>query len=130
MYTTEQIKIIEDGQKNGQTLQQIASRLGKTPAALRVYLVRNGYALKKQVSCPIVEKLIRIKFADPTWFRTNRAFYAKVKISQKRFSDLRAGYANPTEEELKRIAKVLCVSSDDLIELFKSRRLDLFDEKE
>ncbi len=129
MYTQEQIDIIRDGQKNNLSLQQIADKLGKSPAALRVYMFRNGYALKKQVACPLVERLIRIKFADPSWFRTNRAFYQSVQISQKRFSDLRAGYANPTEDEMKRIAKVLNVSTEDFIELFKSRQLDLFSDK-
>lgn len=127
MYSESQIQIIIDGQKNNLTLQQIAEKLHKSPAAVRVYMTRNGYSLKKKVACPIVEKLIRIKFADPTWFKTNRAFYQQVQISQKRFSDLRQGYANPTEDEMKRIAKVLNVSTEDFIELFKSRQLGLFD---
>lgn len=128
MYKDDQISIIKDGQKNNQSLQQIADRLGKSPEAVRVYMYRNGYALKPKVKCPIVEKLIKIKFADASWFRPNRAFYQKCDISQKRFSDLRLGYANPTEKEMKKIASALDVSADDLLKLFDSRQLELFDQ--
>lgn len=126
MWTEAQKKIIEEGQRDKLTLQQIADRLHKTPAAVRVYMYRNGYNLKTKLSCPLVERLIQIKFADPKWFRPNREFYNKVQIGQKRFTNLRLGYANPTEDEMKKIAKALNVSSDDLLSLFSSRQLDLF----
>lgn len=128
MWTPEQIKIIEEGQRDKLTLQQIADKLHKTPAAVRVYMYRNGYDLRAKLSCPLVEKLIRIKFADPKWFRPNRDFYDKVQIGQKRFTNLRLGYANPTEDEMKKIAKALNVNSDELLQLFSSRQLDLFNQ--
>ena len=130
MWTENEIRIIEDGRKNGLTLQHIAEQVGKTPAAVRVYMYRHGYALKAKLACPLVERLIKIKFAEPTWFKPNREFYSKVKISQKRFTNLRLGYANPTEDEMKAIARVLNINNEDFISLFNSRQLDLFEQQQ
>lgn len=110
------------------TPEQMTSVLGRTEAAIRAYMYRHGLATKQKVKCPIIEKLINIKFADVTWFRPNRAFYDQVKISQKRFTDLRMGYSQPTEDEIKRIANALHINRDDFIELFHQRQLNLFDD--
>ena len=126
-WSPEDIKVVEEGKKNNLSLQQIAEQLGKTPAAVRVYMYRNGYSLKRKLACPLVEKLISIKFADPNWFKPNREFYRQVKIGQKRFTDLRLGYANPTEDEMRKIADVLGIDRNDFVKLFNSRQLELFD---
>lgn len=128
-WSQEDIELVEYGQKNNLSLQQIAEQVGRTPAAVRVFMYRNGFSLKRKLACPLVEKLISIKFADPNWFKPNREFYNKVQIGQKRFTNLRLGYANPTEEEMRKIAKVLDISSDDLLKLFASRQLDLFSQQ-
>lgn len=108
------------------TIKEIATHTDKSESAVKVYMLRHGYPTKKQVECPIMEKLIKIKFACPNWFRPDRGFYKEARISQKRFTDLRMGYAQPTADELKRVAKVINVSTDDLLQLYQDRQLSLF----
>lgn len=128
MWTEDEVKKLHDGRKRNLSISDLSIEIGKSEAAIRVYMTRHNIPVKRVLDCPIVEKLINIKFADAKWFRPNRDFFSKVKISQKRFSDLRHGYANPTEDEMKRIASVLSIGTDDLLALFKSRQLNLFDQ--
>lgn len=127
MWKEWQIKIVES-YKQDKTIKEIADAVGKSEAAVKVYMYRKGIAVKKRLDCPILQRLIMIKFADVNWFKPDRAFYEKVKISQKRFSALRMGYAQPTAEELIRVASVLKVNENDLKELYKDRQLSLFPE--
>ena len=72
-------------------------------------------------------ELLRIKFGNPEYFKPTREFYQKVGISQKRFSKLRLGYAQPTEKELASVCREFNMSHEEYSRLLDSRQLDLFD---
>lgn len=127
MWTPDEVNALNSFREQNLPLKEIASRLNKTPEAVRVYMTRHRMPIKEKVNCPIVEKLVCGKFVNAKWFTPDREFYELVKISQKRFSDLLNGYNNPTIEEMKRIASVLKFSPDDYLEFFQSRQLNLFE---
>lgn len=127
MWTPDEVNALNSFREQNLPLKEIASRLNKTPEAVRVYMTRHRMPIKEKVNCPIVERLVCAKFVNAKWFTPDREFYELVKISQKRFSDLLNGYKNPTIEEMKRIASVLKFSPDDYLEFFQSRQLNLFE---
>jgi hypothetical protein len=50
-----------------------------------------------------------------------------VAISQKRFSKLRLGQAQPTEKELASVCREFNMSHEEYSRLLEARQLDLFD---
>lgn len=125
-WTNEQIKFLTENITT-MTTGQIATALHKSDQAIRLYCYRNGIALRKQLEKPMVPELMRIKFGNPSYFRPNRDFFVKVKISQKRFSLLRQGYAQPTADELKALSREWNVSLPEAMQLITSRQLNLFE---
>lgn len=109
------------------TIENIASALGRSERSVRLYCYRNRIAFKEQVKRPIMVSILQIKFGDAKWFVPTRGFYEQVRISQKRFSLLRNGYAQPTEEEIKAVCKAFNMSHREYAELLAARQLDLFE---
>lgn len=104
----------------------IGEKLGKTEQAVRLYCYRHRIPLGKTLERPMLVELLRIKFGDPEYFQPTRSFFEKVKISQKRFSQLRQGYAQPTEQELQRLSQEWNMTMNEAIKLMSSRQLNLF----
>lgn len=104
----------------------IGGMLGKTEQAVRLYCYRHRIPLGKTLERPMLVELLRIKFGDPEYFQPTRSFFEKVKISQKRFSQLRQGYAQPTEQELQRLSQEWNMTMNEAIKLMSSRQLNLF----
>lgn len=104
----------------------IGEKLGKTEQAVRLYCYRHRIPLGKTLERPMLVELLRIKFGDPEYFQPTRSFFEKVKISQKRFSQLRQGYAQPTEQELQRLSQEWNMTMNEAIKLMASRQLNLF----
>lgn len=109
------------------TPDEIGERIFKSGRAVRLYMYRNHIEpdYKKANTC-LVEKMLNIKFGNAKYFSPDRQWFEKAKIGQKRFALLRRGKEQPTEDELKKIAKAIQMSTDELFELFKSRQLELF----
>lgn len=104
----------------------IAEALGKSEQAVRLYCYRHRIPLAKTLERPLLVELLRIKFGDPEYFQPTRSFFEKVKISQKRFSKLRQGYAQPTEQELQRLSLEWNMTVPEAIRLMSCRQLSLF----
>lgn len=107
-------------------ISRIAELTGRTENAVRIYCMRHDIPVRQQIKFPMMRLLLDIKFGSSEFFKPSRQWLAEVRISQKRFSSLRQGYEQATEEEMKRVAKKLNVSHEELITLCNSRQLDLF----
>ena len=107
-------------------IKVIADCLNKTVRAVKLYCYRQNIPVRQTVNRPILVELMKIKFGQPEFFRPNRKFFDEVGISQKRFSTLRQGYAQPTEIELKKLYKVWNVRQDESESLLNARQLELF----
>lgn len=112
------------------TTKQIAEVLGRSETAVKLFLYRHRLPVGRQVKSPTVVKLLQIKFGDANWFTPDRSFYEQVGIGQRRWQKLAWGYANPTEEELRQIARVLKLSVEDSLQLLDASQLNLFDDNE
>nr|DAQ33624.1 MAG TPA: SatD family (SatD) [Caudoviricetes sp.] len=109
------------------TVEQIATALHKSEVAVRLYCYRNGIVLRKTLDKAIVPELMRIKFGHPAYFRPSREFYGRVKMSQKRFSQLKQGIAQPTQAELTRLSREWNVTVPESLSLM-GEQLSLFNE--
>lgn len=126
-WTTSEDQILRDGIKNGESLAVIADALGKTEEAVYLYCYRHNIPVRKQLDNPIMVKLLTIKFGNPKFFHPTREFYQSVAITQKRWAVLAWGYAQPTQDELRRVAKVFNFSADEAFDLMENRQLNLFE---
>lgn len=108
-------------------IEGIALRLGRSVMSVKLFCYRHRIAIRKQVKRPIMVSILQIKFGDEKWFVPTREFYEQTNISQKRFSRLRCGYAQPTEEEIKAVCRVLKMNHNEYAELLTARQLDLFE---
>ena len=72
-----------------------------------------------------MRKLLEVKFSDPDYFKPNKAFFQKVKINQRRWSRLVAGYEQPTEDELRRVTIELRFDAEEFFKLLDARQLSL-----
>ncbi len=118
--------ILRDEVSRHASIEHIANRLGKSENAVYLYAYRHRIALRKMVVNPIMRKMIEIKFGSVEYFTPNRDFYKKVQISQKRWSELVFGYAQPTDSELRSVAKAINFSVDEALQLMQARQLSLF----
>lgn len=109
------------------TIESIALSLGRSEMSVKLFCYRHRIALGKQVKRPIMVSILQIKFGDAKWFVPTREFYEQTNISQKRFSKLRCGYAQPTEDEIKAVCRVLNMNHNEYAELLAARQLDLFE---
>lgn len=109
------------------TPEQIGECIGKSEMAVRLYCYRHRISPYETIKRPMLVELLRIKFGNPEYFKPTREFYQKVKISQKRFSKLRLGYAQPTETELAAVCREFNMSHEEYSRLLDARQLDLFD---
>lgn len=109
------------------TPEQIGYALGKSEMAVRLFCYRHRISSHYQLNRPMLVELLRIKFGNPEYFKPTREFYQKVGISQKRFSKLRLGYAQPTEKELASVCREFNMSHEEYSRLLDAWQLDLFD---
>ena len=109
------------------TPEQVAKALGKSEMAVRLFCYRHQISLREPLKRPMIVELLRVKFGNPEYFKPTREFYEKVEISQKRFSLLRMGYAQPTERELERVCRELNMQHEEYVRLMAARQLSLFD---
>lgn len=119
---------LRDRLKSGYSLAEIADILGKTEEAVYLYCYRHNIPTSKQLENPIMVKLLAIKFGDPKYFHPTKEFYRSVGISQKRWAHLAWGYAQPTQDELRRVAKSFNFSLDEAFALMEARQLNLFNQ--
>lgn len=100
---------------------------GRTAMAVQLFIYRRHIPLRRQVARPIIQVMLQTKFGDETLFAPNRAFYRNAKIGSRRFQNLARGYAQPTQEEIVRIARALSMQPDEMLKMQESTQLDLFD---
>ena len=108
-------------------LKQIAARLNRTEEAIYLYCYRHHIHLKEQLKNPLMRRLLIIKFGSPELFKPNREFLLRVGIGQKRWTSLAWGYAQPTQNEMLKVAKELKFTVEETFELMEARQLNLFD---
>lgn len=109
------------------TLKEIAEMLQKPENAVYLYCYRHNIPLRKRLQKPMMRNLLAIKFGQPEYFSPDKAFFARVRIGQKRWASLSWGYIQPTQDELMRVAKELNFSVEETFQLMDSRQLNLFD---
>lgn len=112
------------------SIRQLADALGRTENAVKLFMYRHRLPLCRQVKSPTVVHLLRIKLGDPKWFTPTREFYEQVGIGQKRWTSLAFGYANPTEDELRKIARAFNLREEEWVKLLEASQLNLFDNYE
>ncbi len=114
--------------QRGLSIENIAKCLGKTVMAVKLYCYRKNIPLQPTVDKPLLVELLKIKFGNPEFFHPTRDFFSQIGISQKRWSRLRQGYAQPTEEEMRKLYQVWHVTSQEAMQLFEFRQLSLFED--
>ena len=125
-WTPDEVEFLKYHSKS-MTPEQIGYAIGKSEMAVRLYCYRHRISLYETIKRPMLVELLRIKFGNPEYFKPTREFYKKVKISQKRFSKLRLGYAQPTETELAAVCREFNMSHEEYSRLLDARQLSLFD---
>ena len=125
-WTTEEKNYLQENVLK-MTPEQIADALGKSEMAVRLYCARHRIRLREPLKRPMLVELLKIKFGNEEYFKPTREFFAKVGINQKRFSQLRQGYAQPTEKELASVAEELKMTHEEYYRLFQARQLSIFD---
>lgn len=125
-WTQEEISYLKEN-LHTMTPEQIGQSLGKSEMAVRLYCMRHKLSWREPLKCPMMVQLLRVKFGNPEYFTPTREFFQKVEISQKRFSKLRAGYAQPTEKELAAVCRELNMVHEEYARLFDARQLNLFE---
>lgn len=104
----------------------LSTVLHRTEEAIYLKAYRMKLPLKPQCARPTMRKIMQTKFGDITLFSANRQFYQSTRISQKRWPDLLYGYAEPTQEEIERVATYLHIDQRDWIRFVKDYQQNLF----
>lgn len=125
-WTPDEVKFLKDHLRV-LTPEQIGRELGKSEMAVRLFCTRHHINIRESLKRPMLVELLRMKFGNPEYFKPTREFYQKVNISQKRFSELRLGYAQPTEKELATVSREFNMSHEEYSRLLDARQLSLFD---
>lgn len=125
MWKSDEVKKLME-YKDKKTPKEIAEMIGKTERAVKLYMYRQNISGRKKLKCPLVEKMLNLKFGNAKFFTPDREWFKQVGISQKRFAELKQGYAQPNTTELKSIAKGIHLNIDEMCEFFKVRQLELF----
>lgn len=127
-WTPDEDRILRQEIARHTPIESIARMLNKTEMALYLYTYRHRIPLRKALKNPMMRKMIEIKFGSVEFFTPTREFYKKANLSQKRWSELVFGYAQPTQDELKRVAKVINFSVDEAFRLMEARQMQLFED--
>lgn len=129
-WTEEEIKFLHENIGKKMTPEQVAMALNKSETAVRLFCSRHRINIRKPIERPIMVAILRIKFGEPEYFKPTRDFYRKVQINQKRFSLLRCGYVQPTENEIKAVCQELKMNHEEYAALLDARQLNLFNDYE
>ncbi|MBR4533105.1 MAG: SANT/Myb domain-containing protein [Bacteroidaceae bacterium] len=126
-WTSEEERIVR-ANAGMMSFESIAELLpGRTAMAVQLFIYRRRIPLRRMVARPIIQIMLQTKFGDETLFAPNREFYRRAKIGCRRFQDLSRGYAQPTQEEIIRIARALSMKPDEMLAMQECTQLDLFD---
>lgn len=109
------------------SMESIAAILHRPIAGVYLKAYREHIPLKPQHPRPMMRMMMQAKFRDITLFTANREFYRETGISQKRWPDLLYGYACPTQDEMKRVARYLNFEPRDYERFLTCKQLDLFE---
>lgn len=107
-------------------LNRIAEGLKRSEDAVYLYCYRHHIALKPRLKRPMMRMLLEIKFGNPDFFHPSKDFFRMTGINQKRWTELAWGYAQPTQDELRRAANTLNFTIDEKFKLMDARQLELF----
>lgn len=107
------------------SLQDMATRIKRSPVAVKMFILRNRIDIGNKVHRNILQEILKIKFVHPEYFKPTRAFYKTVNITQTRFWDLYYGRASITQQEYIAITTHLGITFE---EAFEARQLNLFED--
>ena len=120
-----QDKFVRDQVAKSVPMEDIAKQMGKTKNAVHLYCYRHHIFYKQTLENPLMRKLLEVKFSNPDYFKPNKSFFERVKINQRRWSRLVAGYEQPTEDELRRVTIELRFDAEEFFKLLDARQLSL-----
>ena len=108
-------------------MAELAEKLQRTERAINLHLHQQLRGKKPHIpeSRNMLIKAFELKFVNHRWFRPTREFYSLANITQKRYNAIIKGQNKVTNEEFLRIAKVLNLACDEILDC---RQLTLFDE--
>lgn len=106
-------------------LDKIATQIGKTEMAVRLYALRHRLGEKYQlVKKNRLKALLECRFRHIEDFTPSRFFYKETGINQVRYWDLFFGRKAITAKEYVAVAEYFGIT---VSEAFESMQLDLFD---
>jgi hypothetical protein len=106
------------------SIEDIATRVNRTPRAVRLFLHRHKIAPGKTVRHNLVLSVLKRKFDYPEYFAPTKQFFLDVKINQKRWWALYYGRNPITPEEYDRLCNHLNISP---VDRFEARQMELFE---
>lgn len=109
------------------SFENIGKLIGRSALSVQLFMYRKKIPSRRQIARPIVTLMLRTKFGDETLFQPNKAFYARVEMSSRRFQTLAQGYAQPTQDEIIRISRALSMRPDEMLKLQDATQLELFE---
>lgn len=108
------------------SLEVMASHLGRSPMAVRLYALRHRLGNKYQmVKENRLKKLLSYRFRHLEDFTPSRAFYKETGINQMRYYDLLFGRKPITAKEYAAVADYFGVTNT---ESFEALQLSLFEQ--
>lgn len=108
------------------SMREIGEEIGRTERAVKLYCYRHRLSVRQTVQNPLIPLLLKTKFGNAEYFTPTRGFFLECGIGQKRWSLLVHGYAQPTDTELRAVARALHFSVDEALSLLDARQLELF----
>lgn len=107
------------------SLEEMASRLGRSTMAVRLYALRHRLDEKHQVVKENrLKKLLEYRFRHLEDFHPSRFFFKETGINQVRYWDLFFGRKSITPSEYKAVAEYFNIT---ISEAFDSLQLNLFE---
>lgn len=105
------------------SIEEIATQVGRTPRAVRLFLHRNKITLGETVKHNMTLTVLKRKFGRPEYFTPTKQFFIDVRINQKRWWALYYGRKQITQDEYDRLCSHLDIAPEDQ---FEARQMDIF----
>ena len=104
-------------------VEDIATAVGRSPRAVRLFLHRNKITLGETVKHNLTLTVLQRKFGRPEYFTPTKQFFIDVKINQKRWWDLYYGRKQISQDEYDHLCSHLNITPEDQ---FEARQMEIF----
>ena len=106
-------------------VNQIAIVLCKSERAVKLFCYRNEIPLRPVLLRPHMKLLLEAKFGDIKYFTPDRQWFERTGIGQKRFSQLKHGYDQPTDKEISAVMKSIGMTQEEKLRYIETLQLEL-----